>query len=92
LKAFTMVEVAYLAQRAKTSARDVLERLRDAGWIHCRAAARRSSAIAAASYATKDHGEQWIETARTAHAWGCARIARCSTGTSRTRRTGRTIW
>src|SRR5258705_9343379 len=31
LKAFTMVEVGYLAQRTKISAREVLERLRDAG-------------------------------------------------------------
>src|SRR6202050_5510924 len=29
LKAFTMVEIGYLSQRAKTSAREVLERLRD---------------------------------------------------------------
>src|SRR6476619_5416089 len=31
LKAFTMVEIAYLAHRAKISARETLERLRDAG-------------------------------------------------------------
>src|ERR1700735_4308689 len=31
LKAFTMVEIGYLAQRGKISAREVLEQLRDAG-------------------------------------------------------------
>src|SRR5664279_2711941 len=31
LKAFTMVEIGYLAQRTKISARETLERLRDAG-------------------------------------------------------------
>src|SRR5215470_18172683 len=31
LKAFTMVEIAYLARRGKTTVRDTLERLRDAG-------------------------------------------------------------
>jgi aminodeoxyfutalosine synthase len=72
LKAFTMVEVAYLAQRAKISARDVLVRLRDAGMdslpgggaeIFCDRVRR----------IICDHkitGEQWIETARTAHSLG----------------------
>ena len=35
LKAFTMVEIAYLAHRAKISARETLERLRDAGMDSC---------------------------------------------------------
>jgi len=72
LKAFTMVEVGYLAQRAKTSAREVLERLRDAGMdslpgggaeIFCDRVRR----------IICDHkitGEQWLETARTAHQLG----------------------
>jgi len=72
LKAFTMVEIGYLAQRGKTSARDVLERLRDAGMdslpgggaeIFCDRVRR----------IICDHkitGEQWIETARTAHSLG----------------------
>jgi len=72
LKAFTMVEIAYLAQRAKTRVRDVLERLRDAGMdslpgggaeIFCDRVRR----------IICDHkitGEQWIETARTAHSLG----------------------
>jgi len=39
LKAFTMVEIGYLAQRTKISAREVLERLRDAAWTRCRRSA-----------------------------------------------------
>jgi len=72
LKAFTMVEVAYLAQRGKISVRQVLERLRDAGMdslpgggaeIFCDRVRR----------IICDHkitGEQWLETARIAHQLG----------------------
>ena len=72
LKAFTMVEIGYLAQRAKTTVRDVLERLRDAGMdslpgggaeIFCDRVRR----------IICDHkitGEQWLDTARTAHQLG----------------------
>jgi aminodeoxyfutalosine synthase len=72
LKAFTMVEVGYLAQRARTSVRDVLERLRAAGMdslpgggaeIFCERVRR----------IICDHkitGAQWLETARTAHQLG----------------------
>jgi aminodeoxyfutalosine synthase len=72
LKAFTMVEVGYLAQRGKTTARDVLERLRDAGMdslpgggaeIFCDRVRR----------IICDHkitGAEWLETARTAHDLG----------------------
>ena len=72
LKAFTMVEVGYLAQRTKISVREVLERLRDAGMdslpgggaeIFCDRVRR----------VICDHkitGEEWLETARTAHRLG----------------------
>ena len=72
LKAFTMVEVAYLAQRGKISVRQVLERLREAGMdslpgggaeIFCDRVRR----------IICDHkitGEQWLETARIAHQLG----------------------
>jgi aminodeoxyfutalosine synthase len=72
LKAFTMVEVGYFAQRGKISVREVLERLRDAGMdslpgggaeIFCDRVRR----------IICDHkitGEQWLETARTAHSLG----------------------
>jgi aminodeoxyfutalosine synthase len=69
LKAFTMVEIGYLAQRTKIPVREVLERLRDAGMdslpgggaeIFCDRVRR----------IICDHkitGEEWLETARTAH-------------------------
>jgi len=72
LKAFTMVEVAYLAQRARVTPREVLIRLRDAGVeslpgggaeIFCERVRR----------IICDHkidGTQWIEVARTAHELG----------------------
>ena len=72
LKAFTMVEIGYFAQRGKISVREVLERLRDAGMdslpgggaeIFCDRVRR----------IICDHkidGEEWIETARTAHEMG----------------------
>ena len=72
LKAFTMVEIGYLAERTKISVREVLERLRDAGMdslpgggaeIFCDRVRR----------IICDHkitGEEWLETARTAHRLG----------------------
>jgi aminodeoxyfutalosine synthase len=72
LKAFTMVEIGYLAERAHLSAREVLIRLRDAGMdslpgggaeIFCDRVRR----------VICDHkisGEEWLETARTAHQLG----------------------
>ena len=72
LKAFTMVEIGYLAQRARVPAQKVLERLRDAGMdslpgggaeIFCDRVRR----------IICDHkitGEEWLETARTAHRLG----------------------
>src|SRR6266699_2542679 len=72
LKAFTMVEIGYLAQRTKISAREVLERLRDAGMdslpgggaeIFCDRVRR----------VICDHkltGQEWLDTARTAHQLG----------------------
>ncbi len=72
LKAFTMVEIGYLAQRTRISIRETLERLRDAGMdslpgggaeIFCDRVRR----------IICDHkitGEEWLETARTAHRLG----------------------
>src|SRR5215469_2591981 len=72
LKAFTMVEIGYLAQRTKIPVREVLERLRDAGMdslpgggaeIFCDRVRR----------IICDHkitGDEWLETARTAHRLG----------------------
>lgn len=72
LKAFTMVEIGYLAQRTRISIRETLERLRDAGMdslpgggaeIFCDRVRR----------IICDHkitGEEWLDTARTAHRLG----------------------
>lgn len=72
LKALTMVEVGYLARRARTTIREALERLRDAGVgsmpgggaeIFCERVRR----------IICDHkvtGEEWLEIARTAHQAG----------------------
>jgi aminodeoxyfutalosine synthase len=72
LKAFTMVEIGYFARREKTSVREVLGRLRDAGMdsmpgggaeIFCDRVRR----------IICDHkltGDEWLETARTAHELG----------------------
>jgi aminodeoxyfutalosine synthase len=72
LKAFTMVEVGYLAQRTKISIRETLQRLKDAGVdslpgggaeIFCDRVRR----------VICDHkltGQEWLDTARTAHQLG----------------------
>jgi aminodeoxyfutalosine synthase len=72
LKAFTMVEVGYLSQRTKISIRETLERLKDAGVdslpgggaeIFCDRVRR----------VICDHkltGQEWLDTARTAHQLG----------------------
>ena len=72
LKAFTMVEIAYLARRAKLSIRETLQKLKEAGVdslpgggaeIFCERVRR----------VICDHkisGEEWLETARTAHQLG----------------------
>jgi len=72
LKAFTMVEIGYFARREKTSVREVLRRLREAGMdsmpgggaeIFCDRVRR----------IICDHkltGDEWLETARTAHELG----------------------
>ena len=72
LKAFTMVEVGYLAQRAKISIRETLERLKDAGVdslpgggaeIFC-------DRVRRIICEHKADGDEWLDTARTAHELG----------------------
>ena len=73
LKAFTMVEIGYLAQRAQDDhPRSAGAAARRRHGFAARAAARRSSASAcgASSATTRSTGEEWIETARTAHELG----------------------
>ena len=72
LKAFTMVEVGYLARRAKLSIRETLEKLKEAGVGSLPGGGaeifhHRVRDIIAAH---KISGEEWLETARTAHQIG----------------------
>ena len=72
LKAFTMVEIGYLAQRAKLSSRDVLIRLRDAGMDSLPGGGAEifSERVRRIICDHKITGEEWLETARTAHQLG----------------------
>ena len=72
LKAFTMVEVAYLAQRAKLSIRETLARLMDAG-VDSLPGGGAEIFNARVRRIICDHkidGAQWLEVARTAHQLG----------------------
>ena len=72
LKAFTMVEVGYLAQRAKVPVREVLERLRDAGMDSLPGGGAEifSERVRRIICDHKITGEQWLDTARAAHELG----------------------
>jgi len=72
LKAFTMVEIGYLAQRAKLSPREVLERLKEAGMDSLPGGGAEifSDRVRRIICDHKITGEQWIDIARTAHQMG----------------------
>lgn len=72
LKAFTMVEVAYLAKRAKVSIRETLERLKTAGVDSLPGGGAEIFADRVRSVICdhKINGDQWLETARLAHQLG----------------------
>ncbi len=72
LKAFTMVEIGYLAQRAKITPREVLTRLRDAGMDSLPGGGAEifSDRVRRIICDHKITGEQWIDVARTAHQLG----------------------
>ncbi len=72
LKAFTMVEIGYLAQRAKLSAREVLIRLRDAGMDSLPGGGAEifHERVRRIICDHKITGEQWLEVAKTAHELG----------------------
>jgi aminodeoxyfutalosine synthase len=72
LKAFTMVEVGYLAQRAKLSIRETLERLKAAGMDSLPGGGAEifSDRVRRVICDHKLTGEEWIETARIAHQLG----------------------
>jgi len=72
LKAFTMVEVAYLAKRAKLSIREPLEQLKAAG-VDSLPGGGAEIFADRIRHIICDHkidGAQWLETARTAHEIG----------------------
>ena len=72
LKAFTMVEIAYLAQRGKVTYRNVLERLRDAGMDSLPGGGAEvfSEPVRRIICDHKIDGNQWLEVARIAHEVG----------------------
>jgi aminodeoxyfutalosine synthase len=72
LKAFTMVEIAYLARRTKISIRETLERLRDAGMDSMPGGGAEifSERVRRIICDHKIDGNEWLETARQAHQLG----------------------
>ncbi|HEX5431756.1 MAG TPA: aminofutalosine synthase MqnE [Bryobacteraceae bacterium] len=72
LKAFTMVEIGYLAQRSKLSAREVLARLKEAGMDSMPGGGAEifHERVRRIICDHKITGEQWLETAKIAHELG----------------------
>jgi aminodeoxyfutalosine synthase len=72
LKAFTMVEIGYFARREKMSVRDVLVKLREAGMDSLPGGGAEvfSERVRRIICDHKLTGDEWLETARTAHELG----------------------
>src|SRR5690348_2014696 len=72
LKAFTMVEVAYLAKRSKLSIRETLQKLKDAGVDSMPGGGAEifSERVRRIICDHKINGDEWLESARTAHELG----------------------
>ena len=72
LKAFTMVEIAYLAKRGKISIRETLEKLKDAGVDSMPGGGAEifSDRVRRIICDHKINGDEWIESARIAHQIG----------------------
>ena len=72
LKAFTMVEIAYLAKRTKITIRETLERLKTAGVDSMPGGGAEifSERVRRIICDHKIDGEEWLETARIAHQIG----------------------
>ena len=72
LKAFTMVEIAFLARRAKISIRETLVRLRDAGMDSLPGGGAEifNERVRRVICDHKIDGQEWLETARAAHELG----------------------
>jgi aminodeoxyfutalosine synthase len=72
LKAFTMVEIAFLAKRAKLSIRETVEKLKDSGLDSCPGGGAEIFADRVRSIIC-DHkidGNEWLDTARIVHQAG----------------------
>src|SRR5213075_75442 len=72
LKAFTMVEVAYLAKRAKLSIQETLQQMKDAGVDSLPGGGAEifSDRVRHIICDHKIDGDQWLDTARLAHNMG----------------------
>jgi aminodeoxyfutalosine synthase len=72
LKAFTMVEIAYLAKRARISIRETLQRFKDAGVDSMPGGGAEvfSERVRRIICDHKIDGNEWLETARIAHELG----------------------
>ncbi len=72
LKAFTMVEIAFLAKRSRISYRETIERLKDAGMDSMPGGGAEifSERVRRVICDHKIDGDEWIEVARTAHRLG----------------------
>jgi len=72
LKAFTMVEIGFLANRAKLSVRETLEKLREAGMDSMPGGGAEifSDRVRRIICDHKITGDQWLDVARTAHKMG----------------------
>lgn len=72
IKAFTMVEIAYLARRAKLTIEDTLGKLRDAGVDSMPGGGAEifSARVRSIICDHKIDGDEWLETARLAHKLG----------------------
>jgi aminodeoxyfutalosine synthase len=72
LKAFTMVEIGYFARREKISVREVLMKLRDAGMDSMPGGGAEvfSERVRRIICDHKLTGDEWLDTARTAHSLG----------------------
>ncbi len=72
LKAFTMVEISFLAKRAKVSIRETLERLRDAGMDSLPGGGAEifSEPVRRIICDHKIDGNEWLDVAREAHRLG----------------------
>ena len=72
MKAFTMVEVAYLAKRAKLTIRETLEKMKEAG-VESLPGGGAEIFSDRVRHIICDHkidGDQWLDTARLAHQIG----------------------